>query len=59
MITTVVSQNASRPNSANDKINKQTVEQKLTVEITVVRGHITDENPWGYYVDQIRETVSN
>jgi len=43
----------------NDKINKQTVEQKLTVEITVVRGHITDENPWGYYVDQIRETVSN
>lgn len=43
----------------NDKVSKQTVEQKVTVEITVVRGQITDINPWGYYVDQIRETIGN
>lgn len=43
----------------NDTVSKQTVEQKINVELKVVRGQITDVNPWGYYIDQIREAVTN
>lgn len=43
----------------NDNVDKQTVEQRLHVEIKVTKGQITDVNPWGYYVDQIREAITN
>lgn len=43
----------------NDNVNKQTVEQKLSVEIKVVKGATTDENPWGFYVDNVRESINN
>lgn len=42
----------------NDNVNKQTVEQKLNINLSVSAGQVTDANPWGFYVDQLSENVT-
>ena len=37
---------------------KQTVEQTVFISMRIVKGPITYENPWGYYVDEIHESLT-
>lgn len=42
----------------SDNVERQTVEQTVYISLKVVRGAITPENPWGYYVDEVRESLT-
>ena len=42
----------------SDAVEKQTVEQTVFISMRIVKGPITYENPWGYYVDEIHESLT-
>lgn len=42
----------------SDAVEKQTVEQTVYISMRVAKGPITYENPWGYYVDEIHESLT-
>lgn len=42
----------------SDKFVKETVESVVTINMLLVRGEITESNPWGWYVDRINENIS-
>lgn len=42
----------------SDKVEKQTVEQTVYISLKAVKGPITRQNPWGYYIDEVRESYT-
>lgn len=42
----------------SDNVERQTVEQTVYITLKVVKGAVTRENPWGYYIDEIKESFT-
>lgn len=42
----------------SDNVERQTIEQTVYITLKVVKGAVNRENPWGYYVDEIRESLT-
>lgn len=40
----------------SDKVLNSTTDSQVLIEISVVRGAVTKENPWGLYVNSLNET---
>lgn len=43
----------------SDKFVKETVESTITINMLLVQGEITPDNPWGWYVDRINESMTS